>query len=72
MNTEPTSTGHEDQKINVKYQGGSSGPVYGLGLIGAMAFYFSRATTFQQGVLGFLQRHLLAGNPGLRAAEILD
>jgi phage gp29-like protein len=39
----------------VKYQGGSSEAVYGLGLIGAWVYYISRATTVQEGVVGFLK-----------------
>ncbi len=48
-------TEQEDQKIKVKVQGGSSGAVYGLGLIGACVYYISRATTFQQKLLGFFK-----------------
>jgi len=55
MTTELNPTEQEDQKIKVKYQGGSSEAVYGLGLIGAWVYYISRATTFQQGVLGFFK-----------------
>ncbi len=45
----------EEQKINVRVQGGSSGAVYGLGLIGACIFYISRGTTYQEKILGFLK-----------------
>jgi hypothetical protein len=55
MTTELTPTEGADKKVTVKYQGGSSETVYGLGLIGAWAYYFSRATTIQQGVLGFFK-----------------
>ena len=55
MTTELNQTEQEDQKIKVKYQGGSSEAVYGLGLIGAWVYYISRATTFQQGLLGFFK-----------------
>ena len=55
MTTELNPTEQEDQKIKVKYQGGSSEAVYGLGLIGAWVYYISRATTFQQGLLGFFK-----------------
>ncbi len=55
MTTELNPTEQEDQKIKVKYQGGSSEAVYGLGLIGAWVYYISRATTFQQGVVGFFK-----------------
>jgi hypothetical protein len=55
MTSELIPTEQEGQKIKVKYQGGSSDAVYGLGLIGAWVFYLSRATTFQQGVVGFFK-----------------
>ena len=55
MTTDLKSTENEDRKIEVKYQGGSSEAVYGLGLIGAWVYYLSRATTFQQGVVGFFK-----------------
>ena len=38
-----------------KQQGGSSSAVYGLGLIGAWAFYLSRATSVSEGALGILK-----------------
>ena len=34
---------------------GTSGAVYGLGLIGAAIYYISAATGFWMGVLGFLK-----------------
>jgi len=34
---------------------GSSGAVYGLGLIGAAVYYISNATGFWMGVVGFLK-----------------
>lgn len=55
MDTELNPTEQEDRKIKVQYHGGSSETVYGLGLIGAWVYYISRATTFQQGVLGFFK-----------------
>ena len=55
MSIELNPTKQEDQKIKVRYQGGSSDTVYGLGLIGAWVYYFRRATTFQQGVVGFFK-----------------
>jgi len=55
MTAEIIPTEKQEQKINVKYQGGSSEAVYGLGLIGAWVFYIGRATTFQQGVVGFFK-----------------
>ena len=35
--------------------GAPSGAVYGLGLIGAAVYFFSTATGFWMGVLGFLK-----------------
>ena len=34
---------------------GPSGAVYGLGLIGACVYYFSTATSFGAGIIGFLK-----------------
>lgn len=36
-------------------EGGPSGAIYGLGLIGAAVFYISQATGFWNGVVGFLK-----------------
>ena len=55
MTTELTPTEQENQKIQVKYQGGSSEAVYGLGLIGAWVYYLGRAKTVQEGVVGFFK-----------------
>lgn len=41
-------------KNKVKYQSGNSA-VYGLGLIGALVFFIQQATSFGEGVLGFLK-----------------
>jgi len=51
--TKPTEQGH--QKPKVIRQGGASEAVYGLGLIGAWIYYFTRAATFGLGVLGFFK-----------------
>jgi hypothetical protein len=53
MKTELTPIKKEDQQI--KFQGGSSDTVYALGLIGAWVYYIGRASTFQEGVQGFLK-----------------
>jgi hypothetical protein len=37
------------------HKAGSSGAVYGIGLIGAIVYYISHATGFWMGVLGFLK-----------------
>ena len=55
MSTEIESTEQEDQKIQVRVQGGSSEAVYGLGLIGAWVYYIGRATTTQDKVKGFFK-----------------
>jgi hypothetical protein len=55
MTTEIESTEQEDQKIQVRVQGGSSEAVYGLGLIGAWVYYIGRATTPQERVKGFFK-----------------
>jgi len=55
MTTEINLAEQEDQKMKVKYQGGSSETVYGLGLIGAWVYYIGRATTNEQRVRGFFK-----------------
>jgi hypothetical protein len=57
MDTEitPTENEDEDEKVDVRVQGGSSGAVYGLGVIGACIYYISRGTTYQEKAIGFLK-----------------
>ena len=55
MTTELNPTEREDQKTELKIQGGSSDAVYGLGLIGAWVYYIGRATTNQERVRGFFK-----------------
>lgn len=55
MTTDLETTKPEEQKMRVKYQGGSSDTVYGLGLIGAWVYYIGRATTFEERVRGFFK-----------------
>lgn len=55
MTTELKHTQPADQQIQVKYQGGSSEAVYGLGLIGAWVYYIGRAKTLREGVIGFFK-----------------
>ena len=55
MTAETDSTGQEDQKIKVQVRGGSSGAVYGLGLIGACAYFISRSTSLQEKLIGCLK-----------------
>jgi len=54
MTTEINPT-KQDQKMNVKVQGGPSDAVYGLGLIGAWVYYIGRATTTEERVRGFFK-----------------
>lgn len=54
MTTEITPT-KKEENVNVQVHGGSSGAVYGLGLIGACVYYISRATTPREKALGFLK-----------------
>lgn len=39
----------------VKKYGGPSGGAYGLGFLGALVYYMQSATTFGEGVIGFLK-----------------
>jgi hypothetical protein len=55
MTSELASTEQVGDKVNVQVHGGSSGAVYGIGLIGACVYYISRATTPQEKAVGFLK-----------------
>jgi len=44
-----------DMKCKKMHKGGTSGAIYGLGLIGAAIYYIQHATTFWMGVLGVLK-----------------
>ncbi len=55
MTTEPKPIEQEEKKTKVIRQAGASEAVYGLGLIGAWVYYFTHATTFLVGVLGFFK-----------------
>jgi hypothetical protein len=55
MTTEINPIEREDQKVNQRPQGGSSGAVYGLGLFGAWAYYFRHVTTIQEGIVAFFK-----------------
>ena len=55
MTTELKTDENEGKNIKVNYQGGPSEAVYGLGLIGAWVYYIGRATTVQEGVVGFFK-----------------
>jgi hypothetical protein len=55
MTTEITPNEEKYEKVNVRVQGGSSGAVYGLGVIGACIYYITHATTPEEKALGFLK-----------------
>ena len=55
MSAEISKSEEKPKKIQVRNQGGSGEAVYGLGLFGAWYFFISRATTFQEGVVGFFK-----------------
>ncbi len=54
MTAETKPIEREQQKTKVIRQGGGEA-VYGLGIIGAWVYYFTHATTFLIGVLGFFK-----------------
>ncbi len=55
MTTETTLSKHQHHHAGEMHQGGGSGAVYGLGLIGAWVYYFQCATTFQEYALAFFK-----------------
>ncbi len=55
MTTESQPAEYRERRTKVIYRNGSSNAVYGLGLIGAWVFYIGSATTFLEGVIGFLK-----------------
>ena len=55
MTTESTVAEQKHQESKENHQGGGSGAVYGIGLIGAWVYYFKRATTFREGIVGFFK-----------------
>ena len=55
MNTEPTPAEKKDRKPKGMRQTGASEAVYGFGLLGAWIYYFTHATTFLLGLLGFFK-----------------
>ena len=54
MSDETVTSEKKRTRTKVVTRGGGEA-VYGLGLIGAMIYYFSTATSFLMGVLGFLK-----------------
>jgi hypothetical protein len=55
MTAEPKPMEQECKDTKFVRQAGASEAVYGLGLIGAWIYYFTHATTFLLGVLGFFK-----------------
>ncbi len=55
MTVESNVVEQKPRKQKVIYKGGSSGAVYGLGMIGAWVYFISHATTFWMGVLGIFK-----------------
>ena len=55
MTSESNVVEQGSRRPKVVYKNGSSGAVYGLGLIGAWIYYIGHATTFWMGVLGFFK-----------------
>ena len=55
MATETIPSEQKQPKPKVIRQTGASEAVYGFGLIGAWIYYFTHATTFLIGVLGFFK-----------------
>jgi hypothetical protein len=55
MTTDTNAPKQDHQGRKVVYRNAASAPVYGLGLIGALVYYLTHATTFWLGVLGFFK-----------------
>jgi hypothetical protein len=55
MDDEMVPAEEKEEKVNVRVQGGSSGAVYGLGVIGACIYYINKGTTPQEKAVGFLK-----------------
>ena len=55
MSDEVTPTEEKEKKVQVQIRNNSTGTIYGLGLIGAWMYYFSRATTNDEKLKAFLK-----------------
>jgi hypothetical protein len=51
--------------------GGPSGAIYGLGLIGALIYYWQNSTSFLDGVIGFLKALVWPGFLIYKVFEVL-
>jgi hypothetical protein len=69
MTIEPLPTDDAEKKMEMKFQGGASDSVYGLGMIGAWVYYIGRAGSLREGVLGFLKGLVW---PAFLVYELLD
>ena len=70
--TEQEVPAQVEEAQETKQQGGSSSAVYGLGLIGAWAFYLSRATSVREGVMGVLKGFVWPAILVYKLLEFLD
>jgi hypothetical protein len=55
MTVESTPIEEKDKKVQVQVQNNSLGSVYGLGVVGAWIFYFSRAATPEEKLKAFFK-----------------
>ena len=55
MTRELTPSEQEQLRSKMIMRQGGGDAVYGIGLFGAWAYYLGRATTFQEGLLGFFK-----------------
>jgi uncharacterized protein YqhQ len=55
MTSETDTKQPETRKTRTVHYRGGSEAVYGMGMIGAWVYYFTTATTFWVGVLGFFK-----------------
>jgi len=69
MTDEINSIKQKEKQKCTHYHGGGSEAVYGLGLIGAWIYYIGHATTFLEGVIGFLKGLFW---PGFMVYELLQ
>lgn len=69
---EENPDGQPGKDVKVKVQGGSTGAVYGLGMIGAGIFYLGRAATLREKGLGLFKAFVWPVFLVRRALEILE
>ena len=70
MNIEIEPTGKEKKQITVNNQ--SSSPVYGLGMIGAWIYYFSKAKTTEERVKAFFKAFVWPAILVIEALKFFD